>query len=777
MPEWHVIPEPSDVPIRVRVSVQITHYSSPTKLFLRYNCDGANPNDSVVQKPEPGVPHLYQVNIGMFCLVFDEKSQRFLRAQVTDVHRNINGIQVSAEVVYVDRGDSDMVGLDCIFPITKGAASKPNMTTPCCIRKVRPTNKSSPLDLRRVSPDSQVLFDAIFYGASDAGVYDIDLFVRDPRQQPANRLNVADLLVQHGLAELLRYLNVTAPAVTKRMTPLVNGESVSNHTNAGASTLACPEAASKVEYTPCIPSKLPPTAVPTEGAFELEVTFTCSPNHWYGQLVGLRGKLAEVRRSIAECNLEPCAASEIRRGSYYIYKDLPVQSAVRVRVEGLEKTGSHFQTRVFFVDYGNRKMVSSSCLYKMDAKLSEQCPLAVRFQLTGVEPWNSWTDVDVNRFEKLTHSGSPLEAVVTHKKKSCDDYRDNIFVVSLKSRTEGDIAECLIRDGHARAPNQRGSLIKRIERSAIEDFSPMEEDYLGPLNSYKVDTDDPGVATADFAVKDEKRICKFFASQGYCRQGKYCTFKHVLGEEDSMLLHVKEEVPACVATLRLPKESSMVMAQVSYAVSPSNFYLVFPYGCRPTQKLFENGPSHCKETLETLMAGLQAACDSGSFNEDRLLQKSEGELVAARSMADKRWYRAQVVGLTCERDAMRVAFPDFGDEEWVSTRWIKTLETRFLRLPFQAVQACLADIEPRGRDCGHAWSAEACAAFAEYTAGKDLLAEVVGYSASVMQVKLYFYDSGELHSVSNCLESGLQAQFLNMRLQDTTSRRNMPCPE
>ncbi|CAN7941722.1 unnamed protein product [Ixodes pacificus] len=687
----HVIPEHTDVPIRVRVSVLVTHYASPTKLFLRYNFDDSN--DDGVPSPAPGVPHVYEVHIGMFCLVFEERSQRFLRAQVTDVHKNLTGIQASAEILYVDRGNTDIIGLDCVFPITREVSSKPYMTAPCCIRKVRPTSQSSRLDLQRVSPHSQVLFDAIFYRMSDAGVYDVDLFVRDPKVQPTNRLNVAELLVQHGFAELLRYLNVTAPTDVKTTKPIINGKSVSYPTGAGASIQAYPEAVSK-KYTPCVPSSLPPTAVLEESCFEVEVTFTCSPDLWYGQLVGLRGCLTEVQRTIARCDLEPCAASKVRKGSYYIYRDLTVQSAVRVRVEDLKKAGSHFQTRVFFIDYGNRKTVSSLCLYKMDAKLAQQGPLALRFQLANVEPWNdAWTDTDVNRFAQLTHSKSPLVAVVTSKKKSSDDYGDYIFVVTLKSKTEGEIAERLIRDGHARAPSQRESLIKRIDRSAIEDFSPMYEDYHNSFNSYK-----------------------------------------------------------------LPKQGSTVLAQVSYAVSPSNFYLVFPYGHKSIQKLIEKGSSASKERFESLMKTLQAACSCSSFNEDRLLHKSEGELVAARSRDDERWYRAEVVGPSTEKNAVRVAFPDFGGEEWVSESWLKTLDTWFLRLPFQAVQACLADVEPRGSGRERTWSTEACAAFVESTAGKDLLAEVVSYSENLMQVKLHFYDTGKLHSVSSCLVSSWQAQ-------------------
>ncbi|KAG0438470.1 hypothetical protein HPB47_017001 [Ixodes persulcatus] len=59
--------------------------------------------------------------------------------------------------------------------------------------------------------------------------------------------------------------------------------------------------------------------------------------------IGAPRTLAGVDQRLQGCDLEPCAASEVCKGSYYIYRDLTVQSAVRVRVEDLEKAGSHFQ--------------------------------------------------------------------------------------------------------------------------------------------------------------------------------------------------------------------------------------------------------------------------------------------------------------------------------------------------------------------------------------------------------------------------------------------------
>lgn len=766
----HVIPDPSDVPIRVRVPVQVTHYCSPAKLFLRYDFDGSDANVAS-QASALSKKHLYDAYIGMFCIVRRDPG-RFLRAQVTDVHRNINGIQVSVDVLYVDTGETDLLGLDCVFSIDDALAAKPNMTAPCCIRKLRPTSLSSALDLDRVIPCSGAFFEAIFYSVSEAGVYEVDLFIRNTEERAGpTRQNVSELLVQHGFAQFLGYLNGN----TQQVIPCENGSSEGIRTAEIAPSVPVVKPAESV-YVPSVPPRLPSRrdAVIALGSVDTRITFILTPDHFYGQLLRLEKELLQLQADIKSGTMKQCHESEIVRGGYYIYKDLPQQSSVRVRAEEiLMGPTSRTQVRVFLVDYGNRKTVDSLCLYKMNVKLSQIGPLALRFQLADVQPWSEWTETSVIHFENLTRSDECLEAFVLDTKSSGDEFEDTVYVVRLAGKTVGNIADSLIRNGYVTTPPQGG------KNDARQEYNPMEEDFHNPLNSYKVNTDDVGVVTANFAYNGEHRICKFFTKRGYCREGQLCSYEHVRGDSNSLMLFAEEKVARCPKELWLPRRGSRVLAEMSALVNPSHFYLIFPYGTKPVNELFwkESSLLRQEETLKELMEEMQVVYRRATFKENRLLHKSMGELVAARSKQDNRWYRARLVGVSSEKDVFEVYFVDFGDTEWVAPVCLMTLEERFLHLPFQAFQACLVDVEPKGCDHGNTWSAEASAAFGEYASDKCLLVEIVDRSVDLLCVKLFYFDANRLHSVSDRLEGSWHAQCTTECHQSSAAQMNaLPWP-
>ncbi|KAH9372677.1 hypothetical protein HPB48_009147 [Haemaphysalis longicornis] len=152
-----------------------------------------------------------------------------------------------------------------------------------------------------------------------------------------------------------------------------------------------------------------------------------------------------------------------------------------------------------------------------------------------------------------------------------------------------------------------------------------------------------------------------------------------------------------VKPLRPPEVGSYVLGQVSAVVSPTCFYLVFPYGRRSIQRLSMDGVGrNARKMSETLTRGLQAACDRDRFHENRRVVKAAGEVVAAKSSNDGRWYRALVVSLE-ERGMVRVFYVDFGFCESLPISQVKTLEDRFARFPQQALQACLVTDKDNNR--------------------------------------------------------------------------------
>ncbi len=79
---------------------------------------------------------------------------------------------------------------------------------------------------------------------------------------------------------------------------------------------------------------------------------------------------------------------------------------------------------------------------------------------------------------------------------------------------------------------------------------------------------------------------------------------------------------------------------------------------------------------------------------------SAGCVVAARWPGDDRWYRARVVEVVRDEyddgaePQLDVDFVDFGDCDKKNRGEVFDLRADFLRLSFQAIECCLAGVEP-----------------------------------------------------------------------------------
>lgn len=769
-----VIPHPSNLPLRARVPVYLTHYERPSKLFLRYNLSDSNECvDQCDCYIEPDRPHLYEAFLGMCCMVCpDSCSRQALRAVVTDVRRNLNGIQVLVDVLYVDEGRTDVVGLDCVYPISEDEALEPYRAVACCIRRIRPAWVSSCYDLQLLIDDNvPYYYEAIFYGRSDSGIYEIDLFINCPETPTGPiQLNVAELLVSNGYAEFLGYLSDAPLGAVKlasdtscHLQPESKG--ATGHSQPGSriicaevpdsspSTLsACTDSLSDTS-SDC--SELPAPIVPKENTVDIKVTFTLTPDHWYGQLASTVKELSEIHSIIKSCEQVLCAKRDIKKGSCLIYRDLPHETGTRVRVEELLRAG---KCRIFLIDYGNRKAVKSSCLFRMDPRLCTIGPLALRFQLVDIEPWAEWTEAAIIRFEELTSSDSSLTAVIVETRSTGDEFNDTTYLAKLRSKTYGDVAECMIREGYARMPTakrKKQTVTQNTNFAEFPKFSPMQDDYNNPLNSYNVNTDDLGVAASNFVAKTD-RICKFFSSQGYCRQGALCVFRHIAEEANSAILHVTEPVNNCVKYMKPPELGIVLLGQMSTYESPKHFYLVFPYGRRPIDRLILEGRNFSsEETLGTLMEDIQGFCHRGHFLENRLFVKSVGEFVAARCSKDSRWYRAQVVSIG-EGDRLKVLYVDFGFSEWLSLNEVRSLDPRFTHLPIQSQLSSLVDSELCFFSNETGLDAEMCKSFLQCVTGETLLVKTAYYKEGLLHVKLFFYRDDVICNVTDFIKD-LQA--------------------
>lgn len=720
------IPEPVDVPLGTSVPVEVTHYDSPIRLFLKYDLSSKSAGDWVCN-----APHLYSVYVGMFCLVRCEAVGKLQRAQITDVHWDANGIQIAAEVLYVDRGDVDIVGLDAVFPIDEDTASTPTVAVPCCIRKLRPTPRSSRRDLNEVCSYCEGSFEAVFHGVSVAGVFDIDLFFKSPSMgRGMKRIDVADLLVAHGFASYLLY-----PVKTFSSRPVVVNPSQQQQASLPSIQRAI--------------TSLPSPTLPDAGTANVCVTHVNTPEDWYAQLMSSRTQMKAIEELLTSQRIEEaCAMQNIHAGLFCIYREPTNPATFRAQIEGTTVTDNGEQNVLLsLIDLGEKKIARPSCLYVMDEELSKYPPLALHFSLYNVQPWGVWTETAACRFKAVVQAEHCISAEVLTVSSCCEEVASVTVFANLISRTAGSIADLLIREGYARRPTANKN--ERSRPNGLLPFracDPMNEDYESYLNSYRVDTDDPGVATMQYATRNERNVCRFFSQNGYCRFDDRCSFRHVRNEGCSTFLRDTEALPSVTEKFRLPKRDTLVLAQMSSFVSPSFFYLIFPYGTKEVRKLFEKHRDQ-RETLQTLMQEMQLEYSRRTFSDSNLMHRACGEIVAAYSSKHEQWQRAQVV--TANDEAVRVTYPDFGDSEWVAARGIRDIKEQFLHLPFQAVKACIADYALNGANSGDTWSDELVMAMAS---GKVLLAEVRDIVEDVLHVSLFCYEG-------HCIEAiGAQPQ-------------------
>ena len=92
-----------------------------------------------------------------------------------------------------------------------------------------------------------------------------------------------------------------------------------------------------------------------------------------------------------------------------------------------------------------------------------------------------------------------------------------------------------------------------------------------------------------------------------------------------------------------------------------------------------------------------------------------GSLVACKSNKSG-WFRGEVKGFSKEKkgkDLIDVYMIDFGDSNYVELDRLRKLNEKFTELPMNAIECCLADVDPL--KTGGNWSDQACDCFEEIT--------------------------------------------------------------
>ena len=162
-----------------------------------------------------------------------------------------------------------------------------------------------------------------------------------------------------------------------------------------------------------------------------------------------------------------------------------------------------------------------------------------------------------------------------------------------------------------------------------------------------------------------------------------------------------------VKMLKPPKISGIgeyFDVHVSMAAHPGNFTIQ---------------PFDEKHSLETMMMQLQETCRAYKGPVPTVETIREGKLYAAKH-TDGNWYRVCVSGVMKEQ-MVSVYFCDFGDVSVLPLDKLQPLKSQFLELPYQAIKARLAGIQPVNRD----WTVEDSMWFQDMVVEKNFVSIVV----------------------------------------------------
>ncbi|XP_054261388.1 uncharacterized protein LOC128985640 isoform X2 [Macrosteles quadrilineatus] len=387
------------------------------------------------------------------------------------------------------------------------------------------------------------------------------------------------------------------------------------------------------------------------------------------------------------------------------------------RVEVLEWCTESNLVKVWFVDYGNTDSVLFTCLQpllKIFGKLSicsQECHLAKVHPLIKGQPWSKDA---IDYFKSIVQVTTNAHLYSIKVVESHDNNRKNKSSLSVVLFDDGPVTinDALVARGYAwtkkksadSVSSNSSDLFQSTEdvstitpsepNPLLENFNewdPMKEDFESVRNNPAINMEDACVAVSGYSAKDEQRICKFYARRGFCHK-KFCTREHTKPNPDGVTTDKIEMYNAeSFPQINLPKAGEIVKLKITQIETITTFYAQLEESKGISlEDEFEEDP----ETLTSLVNTINNPQNVMFYKKLALLPPPIGEMVLAKEPSTRLWHRARV---TSEEEGIpecEVMFVDYGTTAIVQHQHLRSMENRFIHLPFQAVECCLANVNP-----------------------------------------------------------------------------------
>jgi len=332
--------------------------------------------------------------------------------------------------------------------------------------------------------------------------------------------------------------------------------------------------------------------------------------------------------------------SNLQVGHLYLVKYSEDGSLYRAEVLAEQDPNVKDKVRVFFVDYGNTSTVAKSDVWELStiSEVVQDLPRqALRCRLDGAPPpGHYWSEQATKALRELVPESQLVMLKVTAGPTDCP-----LVEIHLPNSKDGSI---------------------NFDLSTELDLFP-----LSP-SSQPVSPVRNGDSNGDRVISPTPA------------KGKTVGYSLSPGPEQQIPQALAHDLASLKTLLAptIPPEGQYFDINVTFAVSPSSF-VVQPYN-----------EGH---KLELLMTELNAYYNEESNCREMNIQDvCEGKYFAARH-TDGFWYRVRVANVI-DKENFAVRYVDYGDLTMVSLTDLQPLWGQFRNLPYQAINAKLADVVP-----------------------------------------------------------------------------------
>ena len=452
-----------------------------------------------------------------------------------------------------------------------------------------------------------------------------------------------------------------------------------------------------------------PNVFQENGSFQCMFTYVESPECFYVHIIHTKnGIIDEIANEIVAFLAENPPGGEHQIQVRQPCIALGDESWYRcIVLEIIKEKSVYF---VFYVDFGSTASIKSDKIIPIDKRLIRFPVQAIPCRLCGIKPPKNkllWPREAIETFNSII-SNSLLTAFMTSSVTRARTHNNVVVMeeciikVNLYDYEKKD--ECLndrlIELGCADmliTPQETDLAFSSISFSNSPDdlnsWDPMDAQYNSPNNNYIYKDDSIDVALNGPKSRDISVICRFFNTLKGCQRND-CRFLHVPYPENQ----TKTEIPGSNEVVELPDISSFIFCKVTSIHLPDVFYITCPNGAFDLMTDIVSAGKNFLKTLnekypieETeyfkLFTEMQEV-----YNAQPIPKLSENwalsEIAVAKSEVQK-WYRCRIL----EPEGVKVFYLDYGYIEVVEKEYVRKIEPRFIRTPFQAIGCNLSKIQ------------------------------------------------------------------------------------